>query len=256
MGRLYGNYNCQGSTQQDCNGGIEPYGWTDLRKGSQVTAINGTILNQHFDFGYDEFNRLTSASAPYNVVQGFTYTYDRWGNRTQQSVTQGSGPAPSYNFSNNQAQAVGFSYNAAGNLTNDSMHSYTYDADGNVLQVDGGSTATYVYDVLGRRVQVKTPGGNFESLYDSSGRSISSWSGSTQTPIEGRIYWGSQQIAYHPAKYGNLLRLSGLRGDGEDADRLGWQHSRDLQITALGRRLFPKRKRKRLGHEQRALCST
>jgi len=49
---------------------------------------------------------------------------------------------------------TGYAYDAAGNLTSDGSHTYTYDAEGNVLQVDGGSTATYVYDAMNRRLRV------------------------------------------------------------------------------------------------------
>ena len=41
-------------------------------------------------------------------------------------------------------------------MTNDTVHSYTYDAEGNITQVDGGSTASYVYDVFNRRIHVQT----------------------------------------------------------------------------------------------------
>ena len=38
-------------------------------------------------------------------------------------------------------------------MTNDGVHSYTYDAEGNIVTVDNGSTATYVYDALNHRVR-------------------------------------------------------------------------------------------------------
>ena len=44
-------------------------------------------------------------------------------------------------------------YDAAGNMTSDGNHSYTYDADGHITAVDGGQTASYVYNALGQRVR-------------------------------------------------------------------------------------------------------
>jgi RHS repeat-associated protein len=81
-------------------------------------------------------------------------------------------------------------------VTSDGFHSYTYDAEGNVLQVDGGSTAQYVYDALNRRVRVQTANSTYEYLFDYAGRRISSWLEPNNFGNEGRIYWGNQQIAY------------------------------------------------------------
>jgi YD repeat-containing protein len=57
------------------------------------------------------------------------------------------------NTAKNQFTNTGFTYDAAGNMTNDGVHSYTYDAEGNIVTVDNGSTATYVYDALNHRVR-------------------------------------------------------------------------------------------------------
>lgn len=53
--------------------------------------------------------------------------------------SSGSGPAPqlSFNTGNNEITNTGYTYDAAGDLTSDGIHSYSYDADGNLIQVDG-----------------------------------------------------------------------------------------------------------------------
>jgi uncharacterized protein RhaS with RHS repeats len=66
------------------------------------------------------------------------------------------------NPANNQITYPGYAYDAAGNLTSDGVHNYTYDAEGNMLTVDGGSTAQYVYDAFNRRVRQQTSSGTFE----------------------------------------------------------------------------------------------
>lgn len=43
---------------------------------------------------------------------------------------------------------VGLQYDAAGNLTNDGMHSYTYDAENRLTKLDG-TAGTFVYDAAG-----------------------------------------------------------------------------------------------------------
>ena len=81
-------------------------------------------------------------------------------------------------------------------MTNDSFHTYTYDAEGNITQVDGGSTAQYVYDVFNRRIHVQTPSATTEYTYDYAGRRISSWLSPNNTGVEGRIYWDGQQLGF------------------------------------------------------------
>ena len=39
----------------------------------------------------------------------------------------------------------------AGDMTNDKFHTFTYDAEGNITAVDGGSTASYLYNALNQR---------------------------------------------------------------------------------------------------------
>jgi hypothetical protein len=85
-------------------------------------------------------------------VQNFTYTFDRYGNRWAQNAPQG-GPALSISFSksNNIINSSGFSNDVPGNIANDSIHGYSYDADGNLIAVDNGATAKYYYDSLNQR---------------------------------------------------------------------------------------------------------
>ena len=61
------------------------------------------------------------------------------------------------------------SYDAAGNMTNDGSHTYTWDAEGRAVTVDGGSTRTFTYNALGERVEWAYPGGAAEMLFDPSG---------------------------------------------------------------------------------------
>ena len=65
-------------------------------------------------------------------------------------------------------------YDAAGNLTNDTFHTYQYDAEGNVLKVDNGVTATYVYDALNRCTQDSAPSGSnpYDYAYNLNGQRV------------------------------------------------------------------------------------
>ena len=101
----------------------------------------------------------------------FNYKYDRFGNRWQQNVTTGTGPGPQYTLDANN-HLVGYSYDAAGNLLNDTFHSYTYDPEGRVITVDGGTTASYTYDAQGRRVESRIGANTMDFVYDQAGRVI------------------------------------------------------------------------------------
>ena len=41
---------------------------------------------------------------------------------------------------------MNYTYDAAGNVTNDGVHAYGYDSENRIVSVDGGSTASYAYD--------------------------------------------------------------------------------------------------------------
>jgi YD repeat-containing protein len=110
-------------------------------------------------FSYDALNRLGSMSAPGDRCTGLSWTIDPWGNRTDQTPTGGT----CYPFHSGSATVQNrfmppYQYDAAGNMTYDSTHRYTYDAENRIIQVDSGTTATYAYDPSGRRVQKKKGG--------------------------------------------------------------------------------------------------
>jgi RHS repeat-associated protein len=158
---------------------------TSITNGSATGyAPNGNILfakdsvNGTWAYTYDDFNHLLtsncSATCPDGTsAQGFSYGYDRYGNRWSQTLTAGSGPQPSFTFNgpsnvpNNRID--GYSYDAAGNLLNDGFHSYTYDGENRISSVDNGGT-TYVYDADGQRVAKTTSGAATDYIYDREGR--------------------------------------------------------------------------------------
>jgi RHS repeat-associated protein len=190
-----------GSTAAYCgntSGPGQTYGYANTVQWHRINDFCDTVLNQCGSLGYDEFGRLSSRTVTAGAVQDFSYVYDRYGNRWQQNAPQG-GPAPqlSFNPANNQMTNAGFQYDAAGNLINDGSHSYQYDAEGNLTGVDGGQTASYIYDALNRRTQT-TEGGNIvEYFYDLNGRRISTWNGTTNAQIEGQSYWGSMPVEFY-----------------------------------------------------------
>ena len=59
--------------------------------------------------------------------------------------------------SNNRISGSEYTYDAAGNLTQDGptqpYHTYQWDAEGRLKSVDNGSTVSYTYNALGQRVE-------------------------------------------------------------------------------------------------------
>ena len=194
MGRVQGKWVCSGSSSANCSGGTTIYGYSVSWKGDRLVSSYDSLLNANSTFGYDEFDRLTSRTG---TAPNFTWVYDRWGNRWDQNVTAGSGPAPqlTINTSTNQITGGGYAYDAAGNMTNDGYHSYTYDAEGNMTAVDGGSTLTAVYDALNHKVRAKTANSTLEFLFDQSNRVTSNWTSAT-VANEAHIFWDGAQLAF------------------------------------------------------------
>ena len=145
---------------------------------NEGTADNGNVslwnanYKQVFSrsYTYDQVNRLTGMADADTVAtcQGATWTYDAWGNRLTQTPTKGSCGMwnQGYDATN---RITGWSYDAAGNLLNDHSHTYAYDAENRITTVDGGATASYLYDAEGRRVTTTTAAGWRNYLYDAAG---------------------------------------------------------------------------------------
>jgi len=194
-GRNNGGWVCNnGSVSPGCGGGTI-YGYGVTFTGNQITGTTDLAENQTRNYTYDEFDRLYSTNIN-SGQQTFQYPYDQYGNRWAQNAPQGgSSFSASFNLGTNQINTSGYAYDAAGNMTNDGLHSYRYDADGNILSVDGGGTAAYFYDALNRRVSVQTSGGTTEYMFDNGDHRTSSWPVGLGYGNEARLYWDGAQFA-------------------------------------------------------------
>ena len=138
--------------------------------------------------------------------QGFEY--DVWGNMTRRygwggEVQQGS-PSSSTDFSysyNGHNQRTGFSYDPAGNLTNDLGQTFTYDATGQQASASySGYSLTQSYDGEGLRVKkVETNAPTTYYLRSSvlGGQVVAevNWTGSSWQWYRGYVFAGSQLLA-------------------------------------------------------------
>ncbi len=137
-------------------------------------------------------NRLTTSSENSGASWSQTNVYDRYGNR---QIDYGGGVYNlAFSSSTNRITTSGFGYDGAGNLTNDTIHAYTFDAENRISNVDNGSA--YVYDGDGQRVK-KLAGENTRFVYGIGGQLLAEFDGSTGNLKKEYVY-GSSMITIEP----------------------------------------------------------
>jgi RHS repeat-associated protein len=189
------NVNTSPSSLSVC-GGYAPSGTVlDFTYGFNLaTSDNGNVASwsatgqQTFtrSFTYDSLNRIASMQHSAPTAEGclpsvatINWTIDAWGNRTNQSPSAGTCGFSQNVNTQNQLLGAPYQYDTAGNMIQDASHTYTYDAENHLIAVDGGSTASYAYDPLGRRA-AKTAGGTTTSYtYDLAGNVVFEYQGSS-----------------------------------------------------------------------------
>jgi RHS repeat-associated protein len=202
------NVNSSGTALATCTAAIPSGSVQDFNYGfNSGTTDNGNVMGwtatgqQTFNraYTYDQLNRLGTMgdSATNQTCKGLSWVYDAWGNRTAQNVTSGTCPSPQTPVNtNNRLTIGGYTYDAAGNVTHDATHGYTYDAENHLVQVDAGSTATYTYDAVGKRLEKTTSAGHLDYLYDLAGNVAGEWN---STPIAHYDYLNGQLVAEYIA---------------------------------------------------------
>ncbi len=147
---------------------------TRMTKGSLIdveyrfsaTANDGKILSQKnwltgedVVYAYDELERLISASTTAGASWGLSWSFDGFGNRLSQTVTQGTGPS-SVTLMN-------------GNTNRISSAGYAYDPNGNMTQMPKGSgSMTLDYDLSNRVSGLSHPDGTEQYRYAPDNRRV------------------------------------------------------------------------------------
>jgi len=159
----------------------------------QSIAYSGGGLSHTQSFGYDALNRLTTSNENSGASWSQTNGYDQYGNRW---IDYGGGVHNlSFNTSTNRITNSGFSYDSAGNLTNDTIHAYTFDAENKISKVD--NVPTYVYDGEGQRVK-KLIGENTRFIYGIGGQLVAEFDGATGNLQKEYVQAGETLITIEP----------------------------------------------------------
>jgi len=178
----------------------------------QLMSISGTIngTTESVAYSYDDLGRLVTSNQTSNGSSAQRrFAYDRWGNRTgmwdatsggtqiQSIALQQSGGAPTNQIASVTASGAtkNYSYDANGNLTNDGVHVYTYDAENRLRTGDWGTAnqASYVYDYANRRIKKYTNA--TITYYAWEGNQVIGEYDSTGATVYNYVYSGSRLIA-------------------------------------------------------------
>jgi RHS repeat-associated protein len=118
------------------------------------------------------------------------------GNQIQSVALEQSGGAPTNRIASvtSGGATVNYSYDAAGNVTNDGVHGYTYDAENRLVSVDGGGTGQYSYDQQNRRYKKVVGSAVTDYVWEGS-RVLAEHNGSTGAVITDYVYRGNQMVA-------------------------------------------------------------
>jgi RHS repeat-associated protein len=151
----------------------------------QVPGQNSLTYSQ--SYSYDQVNRLLSATETSLGSQTWqqNYGYDVYGNRWVSSgYLPNSALTPqslsAFNAANNRlTTALGFNYDAVGNLTSDpttAINAMVYDAENRQTSyTKAGVTTNYSYDGDGRRVKKVDSTGTTVFVYNAAGQLVAEY---------------------------------------------------------------------------------
>jgi RHS repeat-associated protein len=148
-------------------------GYDSIGRRTSMLLPNGVLAA----YVYDAASQLTSltyskASSPIGDLQ---YAYDGAGRRNSVTGSLARIVLPQtttgnvYNAANQltQSGSMPLAYDLNGNLTNDGLHTYSWNARNQLTSIDSGGAATYAYDPFGRRITKNISGmPSTNMLYD------------------------------------------------------------------------------------------
>jgi RHS repeat-associated protein len=199
------NLNSSSTMLSSCSTSVSSGNVQDFMYGyNSSSSNNGNVVSwsgsgqQTFSrsYTYDNLNRLATMSSPSDPegCNGLSWTYDVYGNRTNQTTTSGSCVQYSVSVnSNNQFAGSPYAYDSAGDMTNDGVNAYSYDAESRLISLNSGAT-TYVYDALGQRAEKITGSTQTHYWRDTYGNVRVEWNQSGAWMVD-YVYMNGQLVA-------------------------------------------------------------
>ncbi len=201
-------------TQYQYNVGTGP---TQTVQGNLTWNANGTLqqlaitdpLNssdtQTCTYSYDDLARVATGLCGASIFAQ-DFAYDPFGNiyKTVPTGSTGMSFNPSYDYTNytNRMTSTPFTYDGnEGNLTADSAHTYSWDAEGKLITVDSGTAnaVCITYDALGRMAEKgygsSTCNASYRQVvYDPLGRKLAMATGGTLFQAFVPLVGGAQAV--------------------------------------------------------------
>lgn len=183
-------------------GDIEHFTFIGNRTVNRTRDLNGRIqqmtlgVGNHLSdatqrtFQYDLLNQLTDMSL--GSALSLHYTYDAVGNRIQETFDTATA---TFNYQPNTHRLIKrtgttptiYTYDAVGHQTARAATTFSYDARGRLIGVSGTTTADYLINGRGERVQKTTSAGTTRFLYDEQGRLLGEYD-SALKPVQEYVY--------------------------------------------------------------------
>ena len=145
--------------------------------------------NQSCAYTHDDITRIARANCGSSWSQ--TFSYDAFGNISKSGTVSFQ---PTYSYLTNHMTQVGSStptYDANGNATYDTAHTYSWDAAGKPVTVD---SVDLTYDALGRMVEQNKSGTYDQIVYAPTGAKFAIMNGSTLQKAFVPLTGGSQAV--------------------------------------------------------------
>ena len=204
----------------------------------QITSVTDSVdAGRSVTYTYDALNRVSTAVTTGSTAYpkwGLSFAYDRYGNRTAQTVTAGTAPSNSVVVSatTNHITTSGYAYDLNGNMTNDAVNTITYDGENRLVSSSGSAgSGTYSYRASGLRA-VKVSGGTTTVYLFDGNRDIAEYANGTlaneyvylgskmiASHLSGTLYYHAsdhQSIRVHMDTSGNIMGQKGHYSFGED----------------------------------------
>jgi len=193
------------------------YSYDALGRPTQATFANGIAAIYAWDAA-SQLTGITYKRADGSVLGDLTYGYDLAGRRIKAggslakvSLPQAVGDAQ-YNAANQLTRWAGktFSYDLNGNVVSDGTNQYSWNEQGLLSQISGGMTASFSYDMFGRRKD-RTVNGH---------RMQTTWIGDEMNFMVPDGDWSQRIRAFSPYPTSGVDQLTFRRiGDDSSQDR-------------------------------------